>query len=306
MNNRLLAWLILIALALTWGSSFILIKRGLVYFSPIEVGSLRVVITFLLLLPFALRRIRRQDARSLFWLAASGITGNLIPAFLFAKAQTGIDSATAGMLNSVTPLFTVILGIILFRIHVRFLQIAGVLVGMAGAIGLIHMSGGNTFGFNVYYSSFVILATLLYATNVNLIKAKLSQIDSLSITAITFFMAGLPALIILFFFSGFTTTIQTQPDWHIGLGYLAILATVGTGLAMIAFNKLIKMTSPVFASSVTYMMPLIALMWGIVDGEHFSPDYLLWTAMIIGGVVLVNYNRKPKQVPKVATEKGPG
>lgn len=305
MNTRLLSWLILLALVLTWGSSFILIKRGLLYFDPITVGSLRVVITFLFLLPLALMRIRRQDFRSLGWLALAGFVGNLIPAFLFAKAQTGIDSATAGMLNSLTPLFTMVVGFLVFGIRVKPTQVIGVLIGLAGAIGLIRISGGNNFSFNIYYAAFVITATIMYAINVNLIKAKLNHIDSLSITSIAFFMAGLPALLILILFSNFKTVVTETTDWHIGLAYLTVLAIVGTGLAMIAFNKLIKMTSPVFASSVTYMMPLVALMWGVIDGEHFNLEYLLWIAMIIGGVLLVNQNRKPRLTPKVPKEKGP-
>ncbi len=305
MNTRLLSWLILLALVLTWGSSFILIKRGLLYFDPVTVGSLRVVITFLFLLPLALMRIHRHDIKSLGWLALAGFVGNLFPAFLFAKAQTGIDSATAGMLNSLTPLFTMVVGFLVFGIRVKPIQVIGVLIGLAGAIGLIRISGGNSFTFNIYYAAFVVAATIMYAINVNLIKAKLSHIDSLSITSIAFFMAGLPALVILLFFSDFKMIATTTADWYIGLGYLTVLAVVGTGLAMIAFNKLIKMTSPVFASSVTYMMPLVALMWGVIDGEHFNMEYMLWIAMIIGGVLLVNHNRKPRLTPKVPTEKGP-
>lgn len=305
MINRLFSWGILVALSIIWGSSFILIKKGLLYFDPITVGSLRVVITFLFLLPLALIRIRRHDLKSLSWLALAGIVGNLIPAFLFAKAQTGIDSATAGMLNSLTPLFTMVVGILVFGIQIKPIQLLGVLIGLAGAIGLIRISGGNNFTFNIYYAAFVIVATVMYAINVNLIKAKLNHIDSLSITSIAFFMAGLPALVLLLLFSDFKTVVTETIDWHIGLAYITVLAIVGTGLAMIAFNKLIKMNSPVFASSVTYLMPVVALMWGVIDGEHFNLEYLLWIAMIIGGVLLVNQNRKPRLTPKVPTEKAP-
>lgn len=291
MNSRLLSWILLLALVLTWGSSFILIKRGLVYFDAPVVGALRVVITFVVLLPFAIRRLRRQSTRDLVWLSLAGIVGNVFPAFLFAKAQTGIDSATAGMLNSLTPLFTMAIGFMVFGIKVKPIHVMGILIGLAGALGLINSSGGNTFSFNAYFASFVILASTMYATNVNLIKARLAHIDALSITSVAFFMAGIPTTFYLFVFTDFTHQLQTTPDWYMGMGYIGTLAIVGTGMAMIAFNQLIKLSSPVFASSVTYLMPLVALMWGIVDGEHFSLKYILWIIMILGGVVLVNLNK---------------
>lgn len=296
MNQRLLSWIILVALMLTWGSSFILIKRGLVYFTPTEVGALRVAITFLALLPLALKRLAKLNRRDVLLLGLSGIVGNFFPAFLFAKAQTGIDSATAGMLNSLTPLFTVILGYLLFKLKVRWFNVAGVFIALSGALGLLRVSGGHAFNFNIQYASYVILATIFYAFNVNLIKARLSHIDAITITAITFFIAGMPALIILFGFTPIVTQLSSDPAAFKGLGFIAILAVVGTGLAMIAFNKLIKMTSAVFASTVTYMIPIVALLWGVIDGEHFDPLYFLWVSMIIGGVILVNRKGKVKRV----------
>jgi drug/metabolite transporter (DMT)-like permease len=295
MSTRLLSWIILLGLVLTWGSSFILIKKGLLYFDPIALGSLRVVLTFVFLLPVALLRLRNFDKTTLLWLALSGLIGNFFPSFLFAKAQTGIDSASAGLLNSLTPLFTIIAGFLLFRIRVRLIQVVGVLIGLSGAVGLMHISGGKSFSFNIYYASFIMLATIFYAINVNLIKARLSHVDPLSIAAIAFFMAGLPGIVVLFGFSGFAQQVAANPQWHIGFFYIAILAVVGTGLAMIAFNKLIKMTSPVFASSVTYMIPLVALLWGVADKEIFSLRHFLWIALILGGVVLVNLNKYRKR-----------
>jgi drug/metabolite transporter (DMT)-like permease len=294
MSSRLLSWIILLALVLTWGSSFILIKKGLLYFDPISLGSLRVVITFLFLLPVAVMRLRRFDKTTLLWLALSGIIGNFFPSFLFAKAQTGIDSGTAGLLNSLTPLFTIIAGFLLFRIRVRLIQVAGVVIGLSGAVGLMRISGGNSFSFNIYYASFIMLATVFYAINVNLIKARLAHVDILSIASIAFFMAGLPGIVVLFGFSNFIQQVASNPQWYIGFSYIALLAVVGTGLAMIAFNKLIKMTSPVFASSVTYLIPLVAMLWGVADDEIFSFQHLLWIALILGGVVLVNLNKYHK------------
>lgn len=294
MSNKLISWLILVALVLTWGSSFILIKKGLLYFDPAEVGSLRVVITFLFLLPFALLRLRKLSRKDLGWLALSGIIGNFFPAFLFAAAQKGINSSTAGLLNSLTPLFTLIIGVSMFKLKTKPLSILGVFVGLAGAVGLISVSGGHSFSFNIGYASLIILATIMYAVNVNLIKSKLQHVDSITITAITFFVVGFPALVVLFGFTGFVPKISTQPAIWAGIGYISILAIVGTGLAMMAFNVLIKITGPVFASSVTYLIPVVALLWGVTDGEHFEASIVLWISLIIAGVVLVNLNYHKK------------
>ena len=295
MNQRLLSWIILIALMLTWGSSFILIKRGLLYFSVIEVGALRVVITFISLLPFAIRPLMRLGKSDLIMLGVSGLAGSLIPAFLFAKAQTGIDSATAGILNSLTPMSTLIIGYLIFGLKARAINIAGVFLGLAGAVGLLQVSGGREFTFNIQYAAYIILATVLYAFNVNLIKAKLKHIPAMTITAITFFIAGIPASIILFGFTDILSQFATEPSALNGLAYIAVLAVIGTGMAMFAFNKLIKMSSPLFASSVTYMIPIVSLLWGISDNEHFHPSLLLWMGMIIMGVVLVNLDIKKKK-----------
>lgn len=295
MSNKLISWLILFALVLTWGSSFILIKKGLLFFDPAEVGALRVVITFLFLLPFAVKRLRKLKRNDFLWLSLSGIIGNFFPAFLFAAAQKGINSSTAGLLNSLTPLFTLLVGISIFKLKTKPLSIFGVFVGLAGAIGLISVSGGHSFSFNIGYASLIVLATIMYAVNVNIIKAKLQHIDSITITAITFFVVGFPALVVLFGFTGFVPKIVNNPVIWEGIGYIAILAVVGTALAMMAFNVLIKITGPVFASSVTYLIPVVALLWGVTDGEHFEASIMLWISLIIAGVVLVNlnYNKKP-------------
>lgn len=288
MNQRLLSWIILVGLVLTWGSSFILIKRGLEVFSAVEVGALRVSITFLFLLPLAIKQLNGISKQDLIWLTISGIIGNLLPAFLFAKAQTGINSSTAGLLNSLTPLFTLLIGLTIFGIKTRWVNVSGVILGLLGAVGLISQTGGHSFEFNISYASYIILATIFYATNVNLIKTKLSHLNAIAITSITFGLIGIPAFAILIFGTDFFSQIATQPEALSGLGYISILAVVGTGIAMIAFNTLIKFTSALFASSVTYLIPVVAILWGIFDAEQFEPQYFVWILMIIGGVILVN------------------
>ena len=289
-KSTYLPWLILTGLVLTWGSSFILIKQGLESFSYDSniVGSLRIVITFLVLLPTALRRIRRVSTRQWKILFIIGVISNGAPAFLFAYAQTGIDSNMAGILNSLTPLFTLLIGFAFFHLKPRWFNIAGIIAGLAGAVGLIHYSGDSGFIFNFNYAVFVLVATVCYATSVNIIKTHLADLDAVSITAFSFFIIGLPVFIYLFTYTDFLQHMQESSTAWEGLGYISILAILGTAIALVFFNQLIKMTNALFASSVTYLIPVIAIAWGIVDGEQLEWSYLAWIFLILGGVYLVN------------------
>ncbi len=288
--NRTLwvAWGILAGLALIWGSSFILIKKGLTFFSSDEVGALRISITFLVMAPFAFHRMKKISGRDWRYLALVGMIGSGFPAFLFAKAQTGIDSSLAGILNSLTPLFTLIIGLSFFSLKIKWFNIAGVLIGLAGAIGLISVSGDKGFDFNFGYASYIIIATICYATNVNIVKYKLRDIDAVTITVFSFFTIGLPVLAYLLIFTDFLPQLANNRSAWQGLGYVAILSVIGTGLALVAFNKLVKLASPVFAASVTYLIPIIAVTWGVIDGERLSAVSFAWMAAILLGIFLVN------------------
>jgi drug/metabolite transporter (DMT)-like permease len=290
-GSRSRAWLILIALVLTWGSSFILMKRGLEVFSYQELGALRTSIAFLVLMPIFLPRLRRIGMRYLLILLVSGICGSAAPAFLFSKAQTGIDSSLAGILNSLTPLFTLLLGLFISHYRPRWYNVLGLMIAFSGTVGLLHVSGGKGFSFNLSYAVYIIAATMLYALNINIIKHFLKDLDPLTITSGSFFTLGLPMLIYLFAFTPFTETMSLDPSAWEAFGYVAILAIVATALALIAFNHLIQISNILFASSVTYLIPLMALMWGVLDGEPFRPVFLLWIALILGGVLLVNRER---------------
>ncbi len=292
-KKSFLPYTILFFLALTWGSSFILIKRSLESFSSNEVGALRIVITWLFLLPFAIRRLKRFTVRQWIYLIIVGIVGSLAPAFLFAAAQQGIDSSLAGILNSLTPLFTLITGMIFFSLKPKWYNIVGVLIGLIGAAGLVKVSGSGSFTFNLGYASLIVIAAICYAVNVNIIKAFLSDIPPVTITSLAFFTIGPFTLIYLSFFTPFFQNITTNSHAFVGLGYLSILAIIGTGLALMLFNKVIQMTSAVFASSVTYFIPVIALIWGITDGETFKPGFVLFVLLVIVGVLMVNTTRLP-------------
>ncbi|MCF8227588.1 MAG: EamA family transporter [Bacteroidales bacterium] len=301
LKTKLISWGILIALALTWGSSFILIKKGLGVYSSQEVGALRIIISFLILLPFALMRIKRVQAREWKYLFIIGAVGSVAPAFLFAKAQTGIDSNLAGILNSLTSLFTLIIGLVFFQLKTRWFNVFGVFLGLIGAVGLISVSGGNNFSGNIGHSVFVIIATICYAINVNVLKKYLKRLDAFTITTISFFLMGIPLIIYLLIFTDFIAQLQTDADAMEGLLYISILAVFGTGLALIAFNYLIKISSVIFSASVTYLIPVVAVIWGIIDGEIFEAYYFAWIALILLGVYLVNLNYQNRFMKRLAS-----
>lgn len=292
-------------LVIIWGSSFILIKRSLLYFTAVEVGILRITIAFLFLLPAAIKGLRKINPKQRNYLIISGAIGSLVPSFMFAIAQTGINSSLAGILNSLTPLFTLILGIYFFKLKVTWYNSLGVLIGLAGAMGLIYVSSGEMgFVFNIKFASLVVIATICYAFNVNFIKVYLKDVDSLTITALTFFYIGVPSLVYVLFFTEIPNKLFYEDSSLLGFVYISTLAIAGTGLALIAFNRLIKISSPIFASSVTYLIPVVAIIWGIIDGEVFKPIYVLWFLLIILGVLLVNTKpRKDQKENKKAIKK---
>ena len=279
-------------MALIWGSSFILMKKALLTYSSVELGASRIVITFFLLLPLTFKRFKKVPKSSWKFIGFAGVMGNAIPAFLFAYAQTGIDSSTAGILNSLTPLFTMLVGLLFFRISTKWVNLLGVFLGLAGALGLMMISGGKSFQFNFSFGIFIIISTMLYAVNANMLKKYLHNVDAITIAAFAFFIIGIPACFFLFLGTSFIEHLLDKPDGFQGLEYILILSVLGTGLSMIAYNKLIKITSAVFAASVTYVMPIIALFWGISDGEMFSWSHLLWILLIILGIYLVNFKSR--------------
>lgn len=283
-----LKWILYFSLGIIWGTSFILIKKGLEVFDPVQVGSIRLIISFLALLPFAFKRLKEITAKDWFILGAAGILGSFFPAYLFAMAQTGLNSSTAGILNSLTPLFTLLVGVSFFSFKARWWSYAGVFISMLGTYGLLTVSGGHAFSFNIQYGIMIIFATLFYGTQINIIKTYLKHIPPLTITVFQFFIIGWPALLILFGFTDFIDLFQTEPRFFEGIFYVAILALIGTAFALFLFNKLIKIANPVFASSVTYFIPVVALIWGFFDNESFSILIFLWITLILSGVYLVN------------------
>ena len=281
-------WAVLSFLAFIWGSSFILMKRSLVTYTANEVAAARIVISFIVLTPFMFKHLNVLKSKSLVPLIMVGIFGNCIPAFLFTQAQLGMDSSIIGILNSLVPLFTLILGFLFFKSKVPMINVIGVILGLTGAVGLIALSLDSTTDSNYVYSIYVIIAAFCYAMSVNLIKRYLHEMDSFAITAVAFLFVGPPCAIYLFGNTEFVQTTLTVNGAYLSLFYIAILAIVGTATAVVLFNMLIKQTTAIFATSVTYLIPIVAVFWGLLDDEPFSIYHFIWLCIILGGVYLVN------------------
>ena len=277
-------WIILIVLALIWGSSFILIKKGLVSLSPFQLGSLRIVFCALFLLVIGFKSLRDIPLHKWKFIALTSLFGTFIPAYLFAIAQTQISSSVSSILNSLTPLNTLILGAVVFGLDFKRTQIIGVLVGFAGTMLLILNGAAHHPNQNYWYTILVLIASMCYATNVNLIKRYLSDLKPLTITTGNFLVMLLPALGILLF-TDFTTKMHLTSVKE-AMIYIAILGIIGTGIANVLFYKLIQISSPVFATSVTYLIPVVAFFWGLLDNEMLTPVQFIGAFVVLVGVYL--------------------
>ena len=288
---KLNKWFYLAALSFIWGSSFILIKKGLVGLTAIELGSIRIIISALALIPFTFNRLKEITFKQWKWIIISAFVGSFFPAFLFAFAEQEIDSSVASILNSIVPLNTIIIGLVLFGIKSTKRQIIGVLLGFFGAYQLI-ISGMNLNpDQNYFYSGLVIICSFLYAFNVNIIKKYLQELSAVAIATGHFIVILIPSIIVLLI-SDFNFEKLQSPETQTSLFYVVLLAIFGTTLAKILFNKLINISSAVFASSVTYSMLIVSIFWGILDGENFSFNQLFATVIIILGILLTNNKSK--------------
>tara|TARA_B110000263_G_scaffold938_1_gene776 strand:+ start:4032 stop:4904 length:873 start_codon:yes stop_codon:yes gene_type:complete len=288
MEKSIKNYLILIFLAIIWGSSFILMKRGLEVYSYTQVAALRLFIAFLSLLPFIFRAFKKVAKKHWGPIIITAFLGNGIPAFLFTKAQTHLDSSFVGILNSLTPLFTLLLAIYFFKSRPTKTNILGIIIGLTGAFMLSSSNLDGVFAIN-FYTILVVLATLFYAISVNVIRKYLADLDAISISALAFLFIG-PASGIYVFSSDFMPFLNTDRGIS-ALLYIAILAVIGTSLAVVIFNKLIKDSSAIFASSVTYLIPIVAIFWGVLDGENILFSHIFGAVIILCGVYLVNKKR---------------
>ena len=258
--------------------------------SPFQVGSLRILIASLVLLPVSLKYLKLLSRRNTGYLLISGLAGNFIPAFLFTLAETHIDSSLAGLLNMSTTFFVTLIGIFVYRVFPSRYQLAGLLLGSIGLYLVLYQQIDFSAG-DLSYALLVILATICYAISLTTIKFKLGNLPSLAITSLSFFLILFPAAIACLFFNSFSP-VFSHPDGFRSIGYLSILSVVGTAVAVVLFTRLIAISSHIFSSAVAYVLPVVAVFLGVLDGDVFHPVNLIWIAIIFTGVYLMNKKQK--------------
>ncbi len=289
----LLAWGLLVLLALVWGSSFILIKKSLHVYSVTEVAAGRVFLAFVFFIPVLIRSWKNVPKRLMGLFFVSGLLGYFLPAFLFARAGSEITSALAGTLNATSPMFTMLLGVFFFAKTTNRMQIIGLAIALAGALMLIFTRAGVAVSEVNYFALFIVLATLSYGININIVSKYYGDLSPVVSTAWIF--AGVGPLsfgILLFtdFFGKMADSANLLPS-----SYLLSLGVLASGLMSVLFNRVIQLSSAVFAASVTYLMPIVALSWGLLDGETVGFQQWIGTAVILVGVYLINRKRKVRK-----------
>lgn len=281
-------WGYLLVLSLIWGTSFILIKKSLLGLTAYQLGALRIIITGLFLFSAGFRRVKTIKKKDWKWIVVSGFLGTFFPSFFFAIAETEIDSAVASILNSLVPLNTILMGLAIFKITSTKRQMFGVILGFVGTAILILKGAELNPNQNYLYAGFVIASTLMYAANVNIIKRYLQDVKPLTIAVGNFVPIVIPAFLVLMLAGFFAEETFGNPNFGVSMLYVVILSLFGTAMAKVLFNTLVQISTPVFASSVTYVMPIVALGWGLLDGEGFSVLQGVATIIILLGVYLAN------------------
>jgi drug/metabolite transporter (DMT)-like permease len=287
MNKIVINWLLFILLSLIWGSSFILMKIGLQQLSSYQVAAVRVVASGLILLPVAIKHIGSIPIKKLWLVFLSGSIGSLIPAFLFCIAEEKVDSALAGTLNALTPVFIIINGVVFFKVHTSARKVTGIAIALVGSVLLLLSKSDFQARQNIAYVSLIVLATFLYGFNANMVSKKLLHISSLHITAIALSLNAIPALLILIY-SGYFSLPLKNAALLTSTSAAVVLGIGGTAIATIVFYTLVKRAGMLFASMVTYVIPFVAIAWGIIYGEYFGILQVICMMIILAGVYVTN------------------
>ncbi len=279
-------WLSFFVLTLAWGSSFILVKKGMQAFSPWQVASIRLASAFLVLAPFAVRSIREISRQQLPYILLSGLLSMFVPAYLFCMAQVGLSSSIVGVLNALTPAFAFIFGVLLFKQKSKLAQIAGLTIGFVGSALLILINPKGELTLNGY-AFYVVAATVCYGLNVNMVKNYLPNIKAIQLTSVAVSVSGIFALVYLLS-TDWLTVLSQNPKGQASLLAAVTLGVVGTAFAQLVFNYMLRYSTAVFASSITYFIPIVAVMWGVWDGEILSFWHYIGMLCIIGGILILN------------------
>lgn len=281
-KDRLLNWSIFAILSFIWGSSFILMKEGMKSLSAYQVAAIRMASAGIILLPLALKQMKQLPRNKIGYAVLSGVLGSFFPAFLFCIAETRIDSALAGILNALTPISVVTIGLLFFKSKVTRIQFAGVLIGFVGLV-LLFLTRGNINLTYISFASLVLLATISYGLNVNMVNRYLHEVPSFHIATFAFVSLLVPALIILAV-TGYFSLPLSNPDVLWATGASVILGIFGTAVATVLFYVMLKTAGTVFSSMVTYGIPFVAIFWGVLAGETITMMEIACLGIILAGV----------------------
>lgn len=292
LKYKLINWLLFITLCLIWGSSFVLMKEGLKVLTAYQVATLRMLSSGIVLSPFAYKAFKRVPSNQLGLVILSGFLGSFFPAYLFCIAETKIDSSLAGILNAFTPLFTILTGLLFFKMKVLTAKkTMGIIIGFTGLL-LLFTSNGHLDFKNISYSALVLLATLLYGLNLNLVGGRLHEVGSFNIATIAFVFLIIPCLVILYF-TGYFSLPLASSSFLFSTTASAVLGIMGTAVASVLFYVLIKRAGPLFSSMVSYAIPIVAVGWGLILSEPITGMEIVSLCVILAGVYLVNSNNNP-------------
>ena len=291
-NSVIYPWFLLILLSIIWGSSPILIKKSLSTLTPFEIGALRISSAAIFLSPFFFKVLNQINKKNFFLLLLSGVIGNLIPYFLYPLAQTQIDSSTSGVLTSLTPFFALLIGGVFYKQKIYKNNIAGLIIGFIGTFCLIFFSTENNSINANLYGLLVVLATLFYGINLNLLKYHLVKLDPLTITSTSLFFISPITIWLLISETTFLSNLDKLSDNINEIFYVLILGIIGTAIATIIFYRLVQIRDTVFASSVTYLMPIVAIFLGLIDGEIINLTQFFGILLILIGVYWANKKSK--------------
>lgn len=283
-----MTWILYFLLCLIWGSSFILMKEGLEAINPYHLALIRIISAGTIMLPLAFQAYRKVPRNMIIPIILSGFLGTFIPSFCFTLAQTKVDSSLAGIMNSLTPIFTVAIGAVFFQLKISSLKWMGMFLGFAGMMILVLGNTGSINTEHISYSLFIILATICYGLNVNVITRFVKDAAPMHVAAIAFTSLIIPGLIILAATGFFSAPQLINGNWNSGILAAATLGIVNTGLASVIFYLLVKKAGPVFSSTVTYGIPFIAIGWGILDKEPITVYQVMAMLIILVGVRLAN------------------
>ena len=285
------AWVLLIVLSLIWGSSFILMKKGLEAYPPMQMASLRIIIAALCMLPVSIKNLGKVKKKHLFYIFLFGLTNSGIPAFLFAESETVVSSSTAGILNSLTPIFTLMTGVLFFGIIFNWFSLAGVIIGFAGAFLLVFFGRGTTTSNAAIFAGMIVVATVMYGFAGNIIKKYLSEVPGHIVSAYAYLFFAIPLMIWLLFFSDFSSRVVHNPEGIHSLLYITILAVLGSAMAIVLVVRLIQSSSALFGSFVTYLIPVVSIIWGLVVGETINFVTLFSLLLIMSGIIIAGLKK---------------